>query len=374
MIARALLVIGLLCSAVGASAQTPDPYVQLLRMYRTDPSPAIVSMARMTSSAINAGLKSCVPVAEFAAPACGPEDVLAGAMLHLEVADRVIGPNGEAALMHIRAGQTLLQTPPYLLRGAALIGATKDSEAKVTFARRWHAQAARLFLAFGHGIAANAILTDGRTRYKEAAEFFVVLGIIAEWRAGVAGVGWLSNDLRGTVIRGSTFDDPFSLNAASSAIPMLQRLEAASNSYRQALALDPSHPGARIRLAWVHLLTADTRVREDVSTEFLDKADAEARQIARLIRGTVAERERKADLALAEYQEARLAAPASQTACLAVSGAHALKGDFTSADTTAAECFTLGTDPDYVDAWTLFRMGLMDQTTTRWLRDQARGK
>ena len=43
-----------------------------------------------------------------------------------------------------------------------------------------------------------------------------------------------------------------------------------------------------------------------------------------------------------------------------------------SADATAAECLTLGHDPDHVDPWTLFRLGLMDATTTRWLHDEAR--
>ena len=61
-----------------------------------------------------------------------------------------------------------------------------------------------------------------------------------------------------------------------------------------------------------------------------------------------------------------------QTACLAVSSAQAFTGDFAGADATAAECLTLGNDPDRVDPWTLFRLGLMDATTTRQLRDEAR--
>lgn len=375
MIARTLLAIGVLLSAVGPSvAQTPDPYLQLVRMYRTDPAPAIVSMARMTASAISAGLKRCVPVAEFADPACGPADVLAGAMLHLDAAEQVLAPNSQAALVHIRAGQTLLQTPPYLLRGARLISPTPDSDAKVMFARRWHASAARLFLVHGHAVAATAILTEGRTRYKEAPEFFVVLGLITEWRAGVAGIGWLSSDLRGAVVSGEMFDDPLGFAGAGSSSrgSVLQRLETASADYRRALAAAPAHAGARLRLAWVHLLAGDARVWEDVPTAFLETADAEARLLARLIRGTTAERERRSNVALAEYREAWRAAPGSQTACLAVTSAQALNGDFAGSDATAAECLTLGNDPEQVDPWTLFRMGLMDATTTRWLHDEAR--
>ncbi len=341
-----------------ASAQAPDPYLQLLRMYRTDPAPAIVSMARMSSSAISLALLRCVPTDPTAEPACRRADLLAGAMLHLDAAEQVLAPNSEAALVHIRAGQFLLQAAPD----------------KAVFARRWHALAARLFLVHGHAVAATAILTEGRTRYQEAAEFFVVLGLITEWRAGVAGIGWVSSDLRGAVVRGEMFDDPLGFAGAGSSSrgSVMQRLETASADYRRALAAEPAHAGARLRLAWVHLLVGDARVWEDVPTAFLETADAEARLLARLIRGTTAERERKSDVALAEYREARRAAPGSQTACLAVSSAQALNGDFAGSDATATECLTLGNDPEHVDPWTLFRIGLMDATTTRWLHDEAR--
>jgi hypothetical protein len=109
-----------------------------------------------------------------------------------------------------------------------------------------------------------------------------------------------------------------------------------------------------------------------VSTQFLETTDQEARMLAHLIRGTAAEGEKHPQVALAEYREARRAAPESQVACLAVSGAQALNGDFSGADATAAECLALGNDPDRVDPWTLFRLGLMDATTTRWLHDEAR--
>ena len=359
VIARTLLAIGLLLSAVGLSAQPPDLYLQLVRMYRTDPAPAIVSMARMSSSAISLGLLRCVPTDPTAEPVCGPSELLAAAMLHLDVAELVLAPNSEASLVHIRAGQVLLRS-------------VRDN---VVFVRRWHALAARLLLAHGHAVAATAVLTEARTRYKEAAEFFVVLGLITEWRTGAAGVGWLASDLRGAAVKGDLFDlavgstEPGSSPYRGS---VLSRLEMASADYRRALAVDPAHAGARLRLAWIHLLAGDSRVRDDVSTEFLATADAEVQLIARLIRGTAAERERKYDVALAEYRGARLAAPGSQTACLAVSSAQASNGDFTGADATAAECFAPDNDPDRADPWTLFRLGLMDATTTRWLHDEAR--
>lgn len=311
-------------------------------------------MARMPPAAITAGLQRCVPADRKDEPTCARADLLTGAMLHLDTAEQVLAPNSEASLVHIRAGQVLLQ-------------AVRDH---VVFARRWHALAARLFLAHGHAVAATTILTEGRTRYKEAAELFVVLGLITEWRAGVAGIGWVSSDLRGIALRGGLFDEPFDLGTSRTTVAT--RLAAASVDYRRALAAEPSHAGARLRLAWVHLLVGDARVWEDISTEFMESADSEARLIARLIRGTAAEHERRAEVALAEYREARRAAPGSQVACAAVSSAQALNGDFAGADATAAECLALGSDPDQVDPWTLFRLGLMDTTTTRWLHDEAR--
>lgn len=368
MITRTLLAIGVLMLALGVSAQTADAYLQLIRFYRTDPAAAIVSMARMSESAIAAAQRRCAPTDPTADPGCREADMFAGAMLHLDTAEQLLAPNSEPALVHIRAGQQLLQVPPYLLRGSKLIGGTKLPLARVVFARRWHELAARLLVAHGHGVAANAIVTEGRTRYQDAAEFFVALGVITEWRAGVAGVGWLSADLRGAAINDTLFDDPYSLFGSTSP----QRLESATKDYLRALAIDPVHPGARLRLAWVHLLTGDRRVWEDLSTEFLKTVNAETRLIARLIRGTAAEREKRADRALAEYLDARLAAPGSQPACIAVSRAKALAGDFAGAEVTAAECLTLAHDPDSVDPWTLFLMGLMDTTTTRWLHDEAR--
>jgi hypothetical protein len=360
--ARTLVAIGVLLSTIVLAAQTADPYLRLVRMYRTDPSAAVDAMARMNAGAIDEGVRRCVPDDTAVQPACRHADLVAGAMLHLDTAEQVLAPNSEAALTHIRAGQRLLLGPK------GLDGGHPSARQRVVFATRWHAQAARMFLAHGHAVAASVVLTEGRGRYKEAPEFFVVLGLITEWRTGMFGTGSLAADLRGVAVKDATFEQgPDYVPGA-----VMHRFETASADYRRALALDPSHPAARIRLAWVHTLSGDSRVWDDVSTQFLEAADPETRMLARLIRGTAAEREKKPEVALAEYREARRAAPESQTACVAVSTAQALNGDFAGADATAAECLTLGNDPDRVDSWTLFRMGLMDATTTRWLRDEAR--
>jgi len=180
-----------------------------------------------------------------------------------------------------------------------------------------------------------------------------------------------AGDLRGYIVRGELFErglatsGPYRGNAG-------QDIETAARDYRRAIAIDPRHAGARLRLAWAHLLTNDRRVWEDVSPEFIQGASHEAQFLAHLLRGTAAERERNASSALAEYAAARLVVPDSQTACVAVSSAQALNGQLTDARDTAAECLKRGADSQAADSWTLFRLGLLDATTTEGLREEAR--
>jgi hypothetical protein len=180
-----------------------------------------------------------------------------------------------------------------------------------------------------------------------------------------------AGDLRGYIVRGELFErglatsGPFRGNAG-------QDLETAARDYRRAIAIDPGHPGARLRLAWAHLLANDRRLWDDVSPSFLEGASNEARFLAHLLRGTAAEHERNAPSALVEYQAARSVVPESQTACVAVSSAQALNGQLNDARVTATECLRAGSGAQTVDPWTLFRLGLIDSTTTDGLREEAR--
>ena len=228
---------------------------------------------------------------------------------------------------------------------------------------------ARLLLAYGHFEVARQLTFDGRARYPESPDLFVVLGLLSEWNAGL---GLEAGDLRGFAVRGELYDrglaplsTPYRGNAG-------HELAMAANNYRRAIAINPSHAGARLRLAWAHLLTNDRRVWEDLSPAFIQGASPEAQFLAHLLRGTAAEHERNAPLALAEYQAARLSIPGSQTACLAVSSAHALNGQLGEARGIAVECLRPAAATPSVDSWTLFRLGLMDATTGDALHEEAR--
>ena len=220
-------------------------------------------------------------------------------------------------------------------------------------------------------------LTEGRRRYQEVAR--VVRRHGADHRSGVpawpASVGWPAicaapslqrREARSTLPMGALSGNVGS-RAATVGGPRQLNTVARLRSIR-------SHAGARVRLAWVHLLTRDARVWEDVSAQFLETADTEARMLARLIRGTAAEQRAKTRRSrLPNIVKPARSMPESQTACLAVSSAQALNGRLRRAPTPPRPSVSSSArDPDHVDPWTLFRLGLMDATTTRWLRDEAR--
>ena len=359
-IVRTLLAIGLLISGAVVGAQSADAYLQLLRLYRDQPALAAQTVAKLSPQVIDRGIQQC------RTGRCSLQQVRAGAMLHADAAELLIGPLGYAARDQIRSGRELLQIATNL--GASNHATNDDLKSLASFGGRWYALTARLLLAHGHFEVARQLAAEGRIRYPDSPDLFVVLGLLSEWRAGL---GLDAGDLRGYIVRGELFErglatsGPYRGNAG-------QDLEAAARDYRRAIAIEPDHAGARLRLAWAHLLADDRRVWEDVSQTFIHGASHEAQCLAHLLRGTAAERERNALSALAEYKAARLVAPDSQTACVAVSSAQALNEQISEARGTAAQCLELASDTQAVDSWTLFRLGLLDVTTTEGLRDEAR--
>ena len=364
MIARALLAIGVLWSGPMVGAQSADVYQQLLRLYQDQPALAAQTVAKLSGDAIGRGIQVCRD------GRCSLQQLRAGAMLHADAADLVSGPVGYKARDQIRFGRELLE----IAGNVALNNRAPQHElnALELFGGRWYALTSRLLLAHGHFEVARLVVTEGRVNYPRSPDLFVVLGLLNEWRGGL---GLDSGDLRGFIVRGELFDRGFG-GAGPGAVPYrgnaLREVQLATEDYRRAIDLDPVHAGARLRLAWAHLLAADRRVWEDLPPDFIKKASPEAQYLAHLLRGTAAERERNATSALAEYEAARLAAPDSQTACLAVSSAQALNGEMSESRTTAVECLNAGLPVPDVDAWTVFRIGLMDLTTTTAMRDEAR--
>ena len=364
MIARMLLAIGVLCAGHTVSAQSADVYLKLLSLYREQPAAAAQAVTKLSGRVIDGGIQYC-KVAR-----CSLQQIRAGAMLHADAADLVSGPVGYKARDQIAYGRELLEIGWDI--AAREMALASEVEALELFGGRWYALTSRLLLAHGHFETARLVVTEGRVNYPKSPDLFVVLGLLNEWRGGL---GLDSGDLRGFILRGELFDRGFG-GAGPGAVPYrgnaLREIQVATEDYRRAIGLDPYHAGARLRLAWAHLLAADRRVWDDLPQQFINQANLEAQYLAHLLRGTAAERDRDPASALAEYQAARLAAPESQTACLAVSNAHALNGQVGAARSTAVECLAPGRKAPAVDAWTIFRLGLMDQSTATAMRDEAR--
>jgi tetratricopeptide (TPR) repeat protein len=364
VIARVLLAIGLLWSGPMVGAQSADVYIQLLRLYQDQPALAADRVAKLSGDAISRGIQVCRE------GRCSLQQLRAAAMMHADAADIVIGPIGYKARDQIRFGRELLE----IAGNIALNNRALEYELKALelFGGRWYALTSRLLLAHGHFEIARLLVTEGRISYPRSPDLYVVLGLLNEWRGGL---GLDAGDLRGFIVRGELFDRGFG-GAGPGAVPYrgnaLREVQLATEDYRRAIEIDPAHAGARLRLAWAHLLAADRRVWEDVPPDFIKKTNQEARYLAHLLRGTSAEREHNPGSALAEYEAARLTAPDSQTACLAVSSAQALNGQVGESRNTAGRCLAAGHSAPEVDAWTLFRIGLMDLTTTMAMRDEAR--
>jgi hypothetical protein len=360
VIARTLLAIGVLFSAASVGAQSGDDYLRLLRAYRDQPALAAQTVAKLSPQAIDRGIQQC------RTGRCSLQQIRAAAMLHADAAELLIGPLGYAARDQIRSGRELLQIATNI---AANHATQSDLKALASFGGRWYALTARLLLAHGHSEVARQLSVEGRVRYPESPDLFVVEGLLYEWRAGL---GLEAGDLRGFAVRGELFERELASGWAPYRGNAGLHLQSAATEYRRAIAIDPAHAAARLRLAWAHLLTSDRRVWEDVSPAFIQSAGTEAGYLAHLLRGTAAEHEKNPPSALAEYTAARSLVPGSQTACLAVSSAQALNGQLSEARGTAAECLKPGIGPQAVDSWTLFRLGLMDATTVDGLRDEAR--
>jgi hypothetical protein len=366
VIARALLAIGVLCAGHTVSAQPPDAdaYLKLLTLYRDQPAAAAQAVSKLSNRVINRGLEVCRVYG------CTLPQIRAGAMLHADAADLVIGPVGYKARDQITFGRQLLEIGWHL--AAKDYWLASEVDALERFGGRWYALTSRLLLAHGHFEIARLQVAEGRITYRKSPDLFVVLGLLNEWRGGL---GLDAGDLRGFIVRGELFDRGFG-GAGPGAVPYrgnaLREVQLATEDYRRAIELESNHAGARLRLAWAHLLAGDRRVWEDLPLEFIKQASPEARYLAHLLRGTAAERERNAAPALAEYEAARLVAPESQTACLAVSSAQALNGRVGESRDTAIECLNPAVEPPEVDAWTVFRLGLTDLTTTTAMRDEAR--
>src|SRR4029453_15448922 len=104
MVGRARrLAIGVLLSGAVVGAQSTDPYLRLLHLYRDQPELAGTQMGKPQAQVIDRGIPKC------RSGKCSLQQIRAGAMLHADAAELVIGPLGYLARDQIRSGRELLE-------------------------------------------------------------------------------------------------------------------------------------------------------------------------------------------------------------------------------------------------------------------------
>ena len=147
-------------------------------------------------------------------------------------------------------------------------------------------------------------------------------------------------------------------------------LRNAAAEYGRALQGDPRSSVARLHRGWVRFLLFDDRARADFDAVLADASEDSARYLAHLFLGSVAERERRWNDALQEYNAAHTIGPAYQTPYLAMSALEERLGHAVRARDLMLQCAQLvqtGVDP-----WWTYHLDTIDLEALSRLRTAAR--
>ena len=314
-------------------------YLSLVRGFIDGNSNAASEMAKLPRQAIDAGVRACLGK-DLAGPAsCRPQELRSAAMLHADAIDFLVKQDPSRAAFHVQAGARMLR--PF-------------EKVDAVFAARWYAYVARIYVANRDLFAARAVVLDGLSRF-ESPDLYVARGMIVE-RQALARV---------PDVLGAMLED----HLDEGTIP--NTLKQAIADYLHALSIDPGHTGARLRLTWIRLLQRDGRAWDDAAGILRASTDPEARYLALLFRGAIAERDRSLAEAIHDFEDARREDVDTQTACVTLSHAYGLARDLSRSAAIAVECLARDTVAEEMDPWWPFRAGLMDLSTTKWLHDRA---
>lgn len=360
---KAPLVLVLLACAIcsgaraNAGAARGDEYLQLLASYAAAPAAAIERLARMDHRSVEQGVDECV---SRSATGCQWRQLVGAAVLHADAAAATADTEPEIRF-HLAMGQRLVSRLRQEVESDEPVPPGFDE----AFIGRWYAGMIRLLSAHRYVAAAQRLTVAALAAAPRSPEVYLARGMIAE-----IGMLWAFSDIRGAM-------------DADGARPLLRRIERGSNAdkilerasldYRRATELDPSYAWAHLRLGWVHAIVHDSRAPRDLESALAAAQSADAKYLAHLLLGGVAERERTADNAVAHYQAARQLLPTAHAACVALSHAHGLTGATQAARDVALECLSLQPQAeDDLDPWILFRYGFLDLASAAWLHGEAR--
>lgn len=274
-----------------------------------------------------------------------PDFVEAAALFHLEVAAAGAPGSPDDALYHLGLGERLL---------AARVASREPLAA--TFASRWYAAGASVFLAQSDTARARTIVEHGLDRVRDQAHLHFMAGRVDDIEA-----------LRFDGDHGASDDERLRLN-----FERRTRLALAERAYQAALRIDPAHAPARIHLARVLFLLDRNDEARRLLESLVDAPTlvAPARYLATLFLAAVLERAGDLDGARARLAGVPAFAPGRQTAWLALAGLELGAGRVEEAR-HIVEVNLMTPGPAARDEWWGYRNGAFHVEDLAWLRSRV---
>lgn len=330
-----------LLRAAPIAAQTTSDYPSLVEQYAmgndTGSMAALVRWSRpLVTNAVNAWASKLTP-----------QQLIAAATLHTELASRVIDSMPSLASFHIGTAGRLIAT--------LTAGGDRRHERGLAVKRRWYEFVVSLYTSRALLAEAERFARDGLADSPRDAVLWVARGAIQEMR-----LGFDEPDLRGSrPDNGRTW------------IRLTKALESAGADFRRALAIDNGLATAHLHLGWVHVILHDSRAADDLRAALAQPGDDGVRCLAHLFLGAVAERDKKLTDARQEYEAARALGPSYQTPFIALIRVEEELGHHARARELAQDFAALPLKVE--DPWWDYHLGSPDLAALAWLRHEAQG-
>jgi tetratricopeptide (TPR) repeat protein len=340
LIGAALLVAAAVCSP--AAAQDAKDYDHLVDTYAAGHlNEAVSVLARWPRENITAAVRGITRMAPSGPGA--PARLRAATMLHTDLAAAVLNSDSNLSEFHFGLAHGLVN----------LLAAKKEQmSGSQEFVKRWYEFAPTLYFLTLNPERASWLLREGLDRSPGDPILYFYSGIIIEMIGALPTVAAVRGRGFSPVLRGD------------------KQLEAAADAYRRALAVDDHLAVVRLHLGWVRFRQHDSRARADFEAALADATDTPTRYLAHMFLGAVAEREQRLADALREYEEARTAGPAYQTAYVAICRIAEALGDSERARQTA---LTFVAIEKREDPWWDYHLGGLNMAALEWLRAAAHG-
>jgi tetratricopeptide (TPR) repeat protein len=335
-----LLVAAAVCNPV--AAQEAADYERLVDTYAAGHlNEAVSVLARWPRENITAAVRRITRMSQSGPGA--PARLRAATMLHTDLAAAILNSDSNLGAFHLGLAHGLINL---------LAGKKEQVGGAHEFVKRWYEFVPTLYFLTRTPERASWLLREGLDRSPGDPILYFYSGVIIEMTGALPMTATVGGRGFSPVLRGDN------------------RLEAAADAYRRALAADGHLAFVRLHLGWVRFQQHDSRAREDLEAALADATDAPTRYLAHLFLGAVAEREQRLADALREYEEAKTEGPAYQTAYIAISRIAEALGDTERARQTAAAFVGI---EKREDPWWDYHLGGLNMPALEWLRAAAHG-